>query len=45
MINYVPMDTNVVFDMVDNLDKDPVTFPSIYGGTGILSVDGDNGLA
>lgn len=29
MINYIPMDTNVIFDVVDNLDKDCVTFPSI----------------
>lgn len=45
MRNHVPMDANIVLDVVDNLDEDGVIFPGIYGGTGVLSVDGDNGLA
>lgn len=43
--NYVPMDANVVLDVVDDLNEDGVIFPGIYGGSGVLSVDGDDGLA
>lgn len=40
----LPMDADIVFDMIDNFDKYSVVFPSNYGGTRKLTIDCDNGF-
>lgn len=39
------MDANVVFDMVNDFDKNSVVFSGVESGTGELPVDGDDWLA
>ena len=40
----LPVDGNIVFDMINDLNKNSVIFPSIYGGTRELSIYGNYGL-
>lgn len=44
MLRYVPVDRDIVLNMVDNLDKNGVVFPSIESGSWKTSIYCDNGL-
>lgn len=41
---YLPMNRNVVFDMVDDFDEQIVTFSGVYRRPGISAIHGNNGF-
>lgn len=42
---FLPVNGKVIFDMVDDFDKNSVALPSVKGWSRELSINGDDGLA